>query len=57
MTSKTINAGDGSDTAEMARLSGYQVVKSCAGSQATPQVSKDKADAMALDIMMPDLSG
>ncbi|NLG72552.1 MAG: response regulator [Chloroflexi bacterium] len=43
--------------AEMMRLSGYRVIKSYGGSPAINLITKEKPDAVVLDIMMPDLSG
>jgi DNA-binding response OmpR family regulator len=43
--------------AEMMRLSGFQVIKSYGGAAAIALISKEKPDAIVLDIMMPDLSG
>ena len=43
--------------AEMMRLSGYQVIKSYGGEAAVELISKEKPDAVVLDVMMPDLSG
>jgi two-component system OmpR family response regulator len=43
--------------AEMLRLNGYRVLSSYGGAAAIALVSKEKADAVVLDLMMPDLSG
>ncbi|MEJ2600835.1 MAG: response regulator [Anaerolineales bacterium] len=43
--------------AEMLRLNGYRVLTSYGGAAAIALVSKEEADAVILDLMMPDLSG
>jgi DNA-binding response OmpR family regulator len=43
--------------AEMLRLNGYQVLSSYGGAAAIALISQEKADAVVLDLMMPDLSG
>lgn len=43
--------------AEMMRISGYEVVKFFGGLPAIDQLSDQDADAIVLDLMMPDLSG
>lgn len=43
--------------AEMMRLSGFQAIKSFGGKQALHLISREKPDAILLDIMMPDISG
>ena len=43
--------------AEMLHLSGYRVLLSYGGAAAIALISKEKADAVVLDLMMPDLSG
>ena len=43
--------------AEMMRISGYEVVKFFGGIPAIDQLQDQNADAIVLDLMMPDLSG
>jgi DNA-binding response OmpR family regulator len=43
--------------AEMLRLNGYRVLSSYGGAAAIALISKEKTDAVVLDLMMPDLSG
>lgn len=43
--------------AEMLRLNGYWVLTSYGGAAAIALISKEKVDAVVLDLMMPDLSG
>jgi two-component system sensor histidine kinase ChiS len=43
--------------AEMLRLNGYRVLSSYGGAAAIGLISKEKVDAVVLDLMMPDLSG
>jgi DNA-binding response OmpR family regulator len=43
--------------AEMMRISGYEVVKFFGGLPAIDQLQDQNADAIVLDLMMPDLSG
>ena len=43
--------------AEMMRISGYEVVKFFGGLPAIDQLLNQDADAIILDLMMPDLSG
>lgn len=43
--------------AEMMRISGYEVVKFFGGLPAIDQLLNQDADAIVLDLMMPDLSG
>ncbi|MCI0519947.1 MAG: response regulator [Chloroflexi bacterium] len=43
--------------AEMLRMNHYDVVLSYGGIQGLTLVSKDKPDAVLLDVMMPDISG
>jgi CheY-like chemotaxis protein len=43
--------------AEMLRMNHYQVILSYGGIQGLTLVSKDKPDAVLLDVMMPDISG
>jgi two-component system sensor histidine kinase ChiS len=43
--------------AEMLRLNGYRVLASYGGAAAIALISKEKVDAVVLDLMMPDLSG
>jgi len=43
--------------AEMMRLSGFRVVNIHGGEAAISLVSREKPDAIVLDLMMPDLSG
>jgi CheY-like chemotaxis protein len=43
--------------AEMLRLNGYRVLSSYGGAAAIALISKEKVDAVVLDLMMPDLSG
>lgn len=43
--------------AEMLRLNGYRVLTSYGGTAAIALISKEKVDAVVLDLMMPDLSG
>jgi two-component system sensor histidine kinase ChiS len=43
--------------AEMLRLNGYRVLSSYGGAAAMALISREKADAVVLDLMMPDLSG
>jgi CheY-like chemotaxis protein len=43
--------------AEMLRLNGYRVLSTYGGAAAIALVSKEGADAVVLDLMMPDLSG
>jgi chemotaxis family two-component system response regulator PixH len=52
---------DEPDTAEMfgemMRLSGYNVIKTYGGTTAIGLITREKPDAVVLDLMMPDLSG
>lgn len=52
---------DEPDTAEMfgemMRLSGYNVIKTYGGTTAISLITREKPDAVVLDLMMPDLSG
>ena len=43
--------------AEMLRLNGYRVLTTYGGTAAIALISKEKVDAVVLDLMMPDLSG
>lgn len=42
---------------EMMQLSGYRVLKSHGGSASIKLISREKPDALLLDVMMPDVSG
>jgi len=61
VSKKIIIVEDEPDTAEMfaemMRLSGYTVLKSYGGTPAISLISREKPDAVVLDVMMPDLSG
>ncbi len=43
--------------AEMMRMSGYGIIKAYNGASAVDLISKEKPDAVVLDLMMPDFSG
>ena len=43
--------------AEMLRVSGYRTVKSFGGAASINLVSKERPDAVLLDMVMPDMSG
>lgn len=43
--------------AEMMRLSGYGIIKAYDGASAVDLITKEKPDAVVLDLMMPDISG